>query len=108
RVTQRLVACHLGAEAGLEQPPRRLARPEAGDLHLTRELAERGVDRLLEVGRGNGDVEPDLVALERFDRGLERHGDANVPGDRELASPLSVPRRRLGAAHARLLASPKL
>ena len=45
-------------------------------LDLLGELAERGVDGLLELLGGDGDVEPDLVALERFDRRGERHGAA--------------------------------
>ena len=68
RVAQRLLAADLGAEARLEQPARGLAGPEARDPHLLGELAERGVDRLLESSAGIGDVEPDLVAFERFDR----------------------------------------
>ena len=67
RVAQRLLACDLGAETGLEQPAGRLAGTEPRDLHLAGELAERGVDRLLELLRGDRDVQLDLVALERID-----------------------------------------
>ena len=68
RVAQRLVARHLGAEASLEQPAGSLAGTEARHLHFLRQLAERGVDRLLEVFRRDRDVEADLVVFERFDR----------------------------------------
>ena len=45
RVTERLLAGDVGAEAGLEELAGRLAGAEAGDLDLAGELAERGVDR---------------------------------------------------------------
>ena len=67
RVAQRLVAGDLGAETGLEEPAGRLAGTEARHLDLVGQLAERGVDRPLEIGGGDRDVEADLVALERFD-----------------------------------------
>ena len=67
RVAQGLVARGLGAETRFEQTTGCLAGPEAGKLHLERELAERCVDRALEVGSRNGDVEADLVAFERLD-----------------------------------------
>ena len=67
RVAQRLVARGLGAETRFEQTAGCLAGPEAGELHLVRELAERCVDGALEVGGRNGDVEADLVAFERLD-----------------------------------------
>ena len=52
RVLQRLLARDVGAEPRFEQPPRRLARTEARDANFAGELAERGVDRPLElVGR---------------------------------------------------------
>ena len=51
RVLQRLLARDVGAEPRLEQPARRLARTEARDADLAGELAERGVDRPLELGR---------------------------------------------------------
>ena len=60
RVAQRLLARDLGAEARFEQPARRLARTESRDPHLARQLAERGVDRLLELVGRHGDVELDL------------------------------------------------
>ena len=85
RVAQRLIAGDLGAEAGLEDAARRLPGPEAVDLHLVGELAERGVDGPLEFGGGDGDVEANLVVVERFDRGLERHGatqPTRAPSDR--------------------------
>ena len=74
RVVQRLVACDLGAEPGFEDAPRRFTGTEAVDLHLVRELAERRVDRTLEVGGRDRDVQTNLVVVEGFDRGLERHG----------------------------------
>ena len=57
RVTQRLVAGDLGAELGLEEAPGRLAGAEPRHPHLVGDLAERGVDRTLEVGGRDGDVE---------------------------------------------------
>ena len=66
RVAQRLIACDLGAEPGFEDAPRRLAGTEAVDLHLVRELAERRVDRPLEVGGRDRDVQTNLVVVERF------------------------------------------
>ncbi len=80
RVAQRLVTRHLGAETGFEQAAGRLAGTEARHLHFLRQLAERGVDRPLEVFRRDGDVEADLVVVERFDRGGERHGAAQSIG----------------------------
>ena len=80
RVAQRLVARDLGPHPSLEQPTRGLARAEAGHLHLTGELAERGVDRGLEVGRGNGDVESDLVPFESLDGRRHGHGAEHSSG----------------------------
>ncbi len=67
RVAQRLVARDLGAHAGLEQAAGRLAGTEARHLDFLRQLAERGVDGLLEVFGRDRDVEADLVVFERFD-----------------------------------------
>ena len=56
-VLQRLLARDLGAEAGFEDAAGCLAGPEAGDPHLAGQLAERGVDRGLELwqrGRQRG------------------------------------------------------
>ena len=81
RVAQRLVARDVGAEARFEQRARGLAGTEAGDLHLVRELAERGVDGLLELVRRDGDAQADLVAFERFDGRREggHMGRGSVP-----------------------------
>ena len=73
-VAQGLVAGRLGAEPRLEQLAGRLAGPEARQLHLVGELAERGVDRTLEIGRGDRDVQLDLVAFERLDGRRDGHG----------------------------------
>ena len=72
RVAQRLLACHFGSEASLEQPPRRLARAESGDAHLAGQLAKCGVDCPLEFVGRHRDVELDLVALDRLDRALHK------------------------------------
>ena len=77
RVAQGLVACRLGAESRLEQLAGRLAGPESRELHLVGELAERGVDRALEIGRGDRDVELDLVAFEGLDGRRDGHGAAH-------------------------------
>ena len=74
RVAQGLVARRLGAQARLEQLAGRLAGPEPRHLHLVGELAERGVDRALEIGRRNCDVELDLVAFEGLDGRRDGHG----------------------------------
>ena len=73
-VAQGLIARRLGAEARLQQLAGRLAGPEPGQLHLVGELAERSVDRTLEIGRGDRDVELDLVAFEGLNGRRDGHG----------------------------------
>ena len=85
-VLQRLLARDLGAEARLEESPGRLAGTEPGDAHLAGELAERGVDRRLELVRRDRDVELDLV-LEGFDRGLHRAAHNTPPWSLRSDSP---------------------
>jgi hypothetical protein len=75
RVAQRLVSGHLGAESGLEQLARRLARPEPGDPDLPGELAEGRVEGLVELFSRDGDVQPDLVLGKRLDRGVHEGGE---------------------------------
>src|SRR5439155_17948638 len=48
-IPERLVAGDVGAEAGFEELAGRLAGAEARDLDLSGQLAERGVDRPLEL-----------------------------------------------------------
>ncbi len=76
RVAQRLFAPDLAAEPRLQEPPRRLARAEAGHLHLVRELAEGRVDGPFEVGRRDRHVEANLVVFENFDGRRDGHGVA--------------------------------
>ena len=71
-VAERLLARDVGAHPSFEQPAWRLARAETGHPNLTRQLAERGVDRLLEFIGRDRDVELDLVALDRLDRALHK------------------------------------
>ena len=75
RVAQRLLPRNLGAEARFEQLARRFARTKARNAHLARELAERGIDSSFELVGGDGDVQPDLVPLEGFDRALHRESE---------------------------------
>ena len=91
RVAQRLLARDLGAEAGLEQPARRLARTEAGHAHLVRQLAERRVDRPLEFVGRDRDVELDLVALDRLDRALHKEEAVYRGGLRHPARSRELP-----------------
>ena len=100
RVLQGLLAGDVGAEAGLEQLARRLAGTEARDADLFGELAERGVQRGLELVSRNTDVEPDFVAIKGLYGGL--HGLGSVPAGssrsrtgwrwRRSARPLVPPR----------------
>ena len=102
RVAQRLLARDVGAEPRLEQAARRLAGTEPRDPDLARELAERGVDRPLELVGRHRDVELDLVALDRLDGCLERgldlggrgggHGEVRVyPGPSRCPAPWAGP-----------------
>ena len=61
RVLQRLLPGDLAPETRFQQTPRCFARPESGDPHVAGELLERGVDRALELGRGDDDVKLDAV-----------------------------------------------
>ena len=72
RVVQGLLAADLGAEAALEHLAGRLAGPEPGNADLARDLAEREVDRLVELVLVDLDGELDLVSLEGCDGGLHR------------------------------------
>jgi hypothetical protein len=67
-VPERLVAGDVGAEAGFEELAGCLAGAKARDLDLTGELAERGVDRPLEVRGGDRHVELHLVLGKLLDR----------------------------------------
>ena len=84
RVAERLLTRDVGAHAGLEQLARRLARTEAGHPYFPRQLAKRGVDRLLEFTGRNRDVELDFVALYGLDRAVHKEeavyrGGARLP-----------------------------
>jgi hypothetical protein len=61
RVLQGLLTRHLAAETRLEQAPGRLAGTKAGDANVPGELAKCIVDRALELGRGDHDVQLDLA-----------------------------------------------
>ena len=112
RVAERLVARRLGAHSRLEQPAGGLAGPESRELHLLGELAERGVDGALEIGRGDRDVQLDLVAFERLDRRRDSHGARHsIRRPPELSDPSLLAlaaRRDTGLAAARTLASNSL
>ena len=77
-VTERFLACHLGTEPGFEEAPRRLAGPEAGDAGLAADLAEGGVDGLVELGLVDLDRNLDLVALKGLNAGPHRR--TTLPG----------------------------
>src|SRR5439155_21747923 len=77
RVAQCLATRAVGAEAGLEDAARRLARAEPGDANLAGDLPERGLDGLVELLLVDPHRELDLVALEGLDAGL--HPPASLP-----------------------------
>ena len=72
RVAQRLLTGDVGTEAGLEQPARRLAGPEARERAPPGQLLERVVDRTLELVGRDRDAQLDLVAVEFLDRALHK------------------------------------
>ena len=69
-VPERLLPGGGGADAGLEDPPGGLAGPEAGDARLAGDLAEGGVDGLVELGLVDLDRQLDLVPLQGLDARL--------------------------------------
>src|SRR5437763_3291369 len=78
RVPQRLFSRNIRAEAGLEDAAWSFAGPEARDPRLAGDLAEGGVDRLVELALLELDGHLDLVALEGLDGGP--HRAATLPG----------------------------
>jgi hypothetical protein len=90
RLAQRLLPGHVPAEAGLEDPARRLAGPEARDPDLPRDPAEGVVDRPFELRLVDLDGQLDLVALKGLEGGPHKGGSVLVVA----RSPGMVPRRR--------------
>ncbi len=74
-LTKGLLTNPAATHTGLEQLAGRLARPEAGNPDFTRDFAEGGVDRLIELEFLDLDRQLHLVALEGLDRGLHREGE---------------------------------
>jgi hypothetical protein len=78
-VLQRLLASRAQTDPSLEHAAGRLARPEARQPDLVRDLAERSVDVPVELRLFHLDRQLDLVPLEGLDRAL--HRAASVPVD---------------------------
>ena len=107
RVAQGLLACRPRCPRRASSSlPGRLAGPESGDAHFPGELAERGVDRALEIGGGDRDVQLDLVAFERLDRRRDGHGAGHsiAPATRSFAPEAGYPPRGRSLAGEQLAA----